>query len=170
MNTPTLALLSRRPLIVYPVLIVIATWLTLKPGGVGTWIRLSAKFGLYSWFVGSNSTISNFLSTSLIKSWVLTTCSIYLSLTSLCSANFLQLVMQSATSSSSLAILVTAKALLSSIYLNNNDFTFRLFFLKEKFPTQLFWCFHWFWLTFIWFPLTLSCKTQYFSKDFLFIH
>lgn len=125
LNTPTLALLSSLPLIKYPVRIVIATLPVLQPGGVGICKRLSWKFGSYSLLVGSNSSISNFLSNSLTSYWVWIMSSKYLSLLSASNANFLQLAMQSATSRSSLAILVTAKVLLSSTSLNRKSVTFQ---------------------------------------------
>jgi hypothetical protein len=81
--------------------------------------------GSYSLLVGSNSSISNFFSNSLTSYWVWIMSSKYLSLFSASNANFLQLAMQSATSRSSLAILVTAKVLLSSTSLNRKSVTFQ---------------------------------------------
>lgn len=52
---PTLALLSNLSFILYPVCIVVATLLTLNPGGQGIVKRLSEVFGSNGSFMGSNS-------------------------------------------------------------------------------------------------------------------
>lgn len=96
--------------------------------------------------------------------WLLTTSSVYLSLISLCSAYFLQLAIQSATSSSSLAILVTAKLLLSSIYLGKKRVTFQLCVWIGRFPPPRWRCWQ---LTFLISPLYLArpfCRNRYSSS------
>ncbi len=54
-NIPTLALLNNLSFILYPVCMVVATLLTVNPGGHGIVNKLSEVLGSNGLFVGSNS-------------------------------------------------------------------------------------------------------------------